>query len=116
MIDRMNRTMVAETPEEKEMASLLNRANNSEMLENYAEALKQELQKNINISFYSYRVKKVHSAIRSFRIAKFQKLEQMHDLFGVLVVVDNEESDILANLKKIMAHTENLEKVLPPLK
>ena len=164
MIDRMNRTMVAETPEEKEMASLLNRANNSEMLENYAEALKQELQKNINISFYSYRVKKVHSAIRSFRIAKFQKLEQMHDLFGVLVVVDNEEeikrvvqiirnkfekereefseynlltekdwteqrmerrnsfanrdneeSDILANLKKIMAHTENLEKVLPPL-
>ncbi len=164
MIDRMNRTMVAESPEEKKMESLLNRAKNSVMLENYAEEIKQALQQEINMSFYSYRVKKVHSAIRSFRIAKFNKLEQMHDLFGILVVVDSEkeiekvvqiirnklekereefseynlltekdwteqreesrnsianmkkeESDILANLKRIMAHTENLEKVLPPL-
>ena len=163
MIDRMNRTMVAESSEEKKMESLLNRAKNSVMLENYAEEIKQALQQEINMSFYSYRVKKVHSAIRSFRIAKFNKLEQMHDLFGILVVVDSEkeiekvvqiirnklkeknedyseynlltekawtkqreekscscenqeddESDILDNIKKIFANTENLEKVLPP--
>ncbi len=163
MIDRMNRTMVAETPEEKKMENLLNRAKNSEMLINYAEELEKKLQR-FDISFYSYRIKKVHSAIRSFRIAKFERMEQMHDLFGVLVVVNDEreiknvvqlirnklknegeefseynlltekdwteqrkegdrvyarqnqeENAILANLKKIIANTENLEKVLPPL-
>lgn len=162
MIDRMNRTMVAETPEEKKMENLLKRAKKSKILKEYGEKLKKQL-KDFNISFYSYRVKKVHSAVRSFRIAKFEKLEQMHDLFGVLVVVDNEKEiydivkliksnlkkeeeefseynllterdwteqkledenvceeggeaeNILSNLKKIIAHTENLEKVLPPL-
>ena len=164
MIDRMNRTMVAETSEEKRMEDLLNKARNSIMLKKYAEEIKLVLKQEIDMSFYSYRVKKVHSAIRSFRIAKFNKLEQMHDLFGILVVVDNEkaikkvvqiiqnklkreaeefseynlltekdwsaqreenhrlfakqeedESDVLTNLKRIMAHTENLERVLPPL-
>lgn len=90
MIDRMNRSMVAETLEEKKMEALLNRARNSNMLKRYAENLKVQL-KEFNPSFYSYRVKKVYSAIRSFRIAKYERVEQMHDLFGVLIVVDNEK-------------------------
>lgn len=162
MINKMNRSMVAKSPEEKKMESLLNEARDSEDLKNYAENLRKELSK-IDIAFYSYRVKKVHSAVRSFRIAHYQKLEDIHDLFGVLVVVDdkkdiekvaniikkdlkdyeeynllterewieqkedrknknNEENSnicmydkILADLKKIIANTETLERVLPPL-
>ena len=162
MINKMNRSMAAKLPEEKKMESLLNEARNSEELKNYAENLRKELSK-INIAFYSYRVKKVHSAVRSFRIANYQKLEDIHDLFGVLVVVEdkkdiakiadiikkdlkdyeeynllterdwieqkeqrkkknNQENlnismydKILADLKKIIANTETLERVLPPL-
>ena len=90
MINKMNRSMVAKLPEEKKMESLLNEARNSEELKNYAENLRKELSK-INIAFYSYRVKKVHSAVRSFRIANYQKLEDIHDLFGVLVVVEDKK-------------------------
>ena len=82
--------MVAKLSEEKKMESLLNEARNSEELKNYAENLRKELSK-INIAFYSYRVKKVHSAVRSFRIANYQKLEDIHDLFGVLVVVEDKK-------------------------
>ena len=162
MINKMNRSMVAKSPEEKKMESLLNEAKDSEDLKIYAENLRKELSK-IDIAFYSYRVKKVHSAVRSFRIAHYQKLEDIHDLFGVLVVVDDKkditkvaniikknlkdyeeynlltEKDwieqkeerknqdnkeeknismydkILADLKKIIANTETLERVLPPL-
>ena len=162
MINKMNRSMVAKSPEEKKMESLLNEARDSEDLKNYAENLRKELSK-IDIAFYSYRVKKVHSAVRSFRIAHYQKLEDIHDLFGILVVVDdkkdidkvanvikkdlkdyeeynllterewieqkeerkkknNQENlnismydKILADLKKIIANTETLERVLPPL-
>lgn len=162
MINKMNRSMVAETPEEKKMESLLNEARNSKEIVNFAEELKNDLE-DISPIFYSYRVKKVHSAIRSFRIAKYTKLESMHDLFGVLIVVEDKkdiknvvkiikkrldsyaeynllnEKDwleqkeeknkpdidyknnieiyerMLINLKRIMAHSENLEKVLPPL-
>lgn len=162
MINKMNRSMVAETPEEKKMESLLYQARDSKELVEFAENLKRDLQC-VKPMFYSYRVKKVHSAVRSFRIAKYTKLESMHDLFGVLIVVENnddiksvvqiikqrltdyseynllneknwleqkEEKDrkdldyrsdmeiyerMLMNLKRIMAHTENLEKVLPPL-
>lgn len=162
MVNKMNRSMVAETPEEKKMEALLNEARNSEEIVKFAENLKEDL-KCVSPIFYSYRVKKVHSAVRSFRIAKYTKLESMHDLFGILIVVENkkdiravaqiikqrltdyteynllnekdwleqkEEKDrkdldyrsdmeiyerMLMNLKRIMAHTENLEKVLPPL-
>lgn len=161
MINKMNRSMVAKSPEEKKMESLLNEAKDSEELKNYAENLRKELSK-IDIAFYSYRVKKVHSAVRSFRIAHYQKLEDIHDLFGVLVVVDDKKDiskvaniikknlkdyeeynllterdwieqkeerkknnqeklnvsmydKILADLKKIIANTETLERVLPPL-
>ena len=161
MINKMNRSMVAKSPEEKKMESLLNEAKDSEDLKNYAENLRKELSK-IDIAFYSYRVKKVHSAVRSFRIAHYQKLEDIHDLFGVLVVVDDKKDiskvaniikknlkdyeeynllterdwieqkeerkknnqeklnvsmydKILADLKKIIANTETLERVLPPL-
>ena len=154
--------MVAKSPEEKKMENLLKEARESDELKNYAENLRKELSK-IDIAFYSYRVKKVHSAVRSFRIAHYQKLEDIHDLFGVLVVVedkkdiakvtniikknlkdyeeynlltekewieqkeerknqDNKEEKnismydkILADLKKIIANTETLERVLPPL-
>ena len=154
--------MVAKSPEEKKMENLLKEARESDELKNYAENLRKELSK-IDIAFYSYRVKKVHSAVRSFRIAHYQKLEDIHDLFGVLVVVedkkdtakvaniikknlkdyeeynlltekdwieqkeerkkqDNQEEKnismydkILADLKKIIANTETLERVLPPL-
>lgn len=162
MINKMNRSMVAKSPEEKKMENLLKEARESDELKNYAENLRKELSK-IDIAFYSYRVKKVHSAVRSFRIAHYQKLEDIHDLFGVLVVVedkkdiakvaniikknlkdyeeynlltekewieqkeerkkqDNKEEKnismydkILADLKKIIANTETLERVLPPL-
>lgn len=162
MINKMNRSMVAKSPEEKKMENLLKEARESDELKNYAENLRKELSK-IDIAFYSYRVKKVHSAVRSFRIAHYQKLEDIHDLFGVLVVVedkkdiakvaniikknlkdyeeynlltekewieqkeerkkqDNQEEKnismydkILADLKKIIANTETLERVLPPL-
>lgn len=162
MVNKMNRSMVAETPEEKKMEALLNEARNSEEIVRFAENLKEDL-KCVSPIFYSYRVKKVHSAVRSFRIAKYTKLESMHDLFGILIVVENKndiravaqiikqrltdyleynllnEKDwleqkeeknrkdldyrsdmeiyerMLMNLKRIMAHTENLEKVLPPL-
>ena len=162
MINKMNRSMVAKSPEEKKMENLLNEARDSEELKDYAENLRKKLS-NINIAFYSYRVKKVHSAVRSFRIAHYKKLEDIHDLFGVLVVVDdkkdiarvaniikkdlkdyeeynllterdwieqkeerkkknNQENlnismydKILADLKKIIANTETLERVLPPL-
>lgn len=160
MINKMNRSMVATSLEEKKMENLLNEARNSEDLKNYAENLRKELSK-IDIAFYSYRVKKVHSAVRSFRIAHYQKLEDIHDLFGVLVVVNNKQDiakvaniikknlkdydeynllterdwieqkeerknnkkelnismyeKILTDLKKIIANTETLERVLPPL-
>lgn len=162
MINKMNRSMVAKTPEEKKMENLLKEAENSEELKIYAENLRKKLSK-IGIAFYSYRVKKVHSAVRSFRIAHYKKLEDIHDLFGVLVVVEdpkdiakvaniikkdlkdykeynllteknwieqkeerkkNNTSEvlnismydkILADLKKIIANSENLERVLPPL-
>ena len=162
MVNKMNRSMVAKSPEEKKMENLLKEARESDELKNYAENLRKELSK-IDIAFYSYRVKKVHSAVRSFRIAHYQKLEDIHDLFGVLVVVedkkditkvaniikknlkdyeeynlltekdwieqkeerkkqnDQEERNIsmydkiLADLKKIIANTETLERVLPPL-
>lgn len=160
MINKMNRSMVATSLEEKKMENLLNEARNSKDLENYAENLRKELNK-IDIAFYSYRVKKVHSAVRSFRIAHYQKLEDIHDLFGVLVVVNNKQDiakvaniikknlkdydeynllterdwieqkeerknnkkelnismyeKILTDLKKIIANTETLERVLPPL-
>ena len=162
MINKMNRSMVAKSPEEKKMESLLNEARDSEDLKIYAEDLRKKLSK-IDIAFYSYRVKKVHSAVRSFRIAHYQKLEDIHDLFGVLVVVEDKKDifkvantikknlksyeeynllteknwieqkeerkkknnqekinismydKILSDLKKIIANTETLERVLPPL-
>lgn len=160
MINKMNRSMVAETPEEKKMEDLLKEARKSQELVDFAEELKAELE-DIPFAFYSYRVKKVHSAIRSFRISKYEHLEDMHDLFGVLVVVEDEKdiaevarrikmqltedyqeydllterdwieqkearkesakdgvelyNKILRDLKRIIANTENLEKVLPPL-
>ena len=152
--------MVAETPEEKKIEKLLEEARKSKEIIEFAEEIREELE-GIEIPFYSYRVKKVHSAIRSFRIEKFEKLEDLHDLFGILAVVEEEEDipevarrirnklqdyqeydlltekdwmeqkearkkekfeevaegypKILADLKRIMAHTENLERVLPPL-
>lgn len=152
--------MVAETPEEKKIEKLLEEARKSKEIIEFAEEIREELE-GIEIPFYSYRVKKVHSAIRSFRIAKFEKLEDLHDLFGILAVVEEEEDipevarrirnklqdyqeydlltekdwmeqkearkkekfeevaegyqKILADLKRVMAHTENLERVLPPL-
>ena len=90
MINKMNRSMVAETPEEKKMESLLYQARDSKELIEFAENLKRDLQC-VKPMFYSYRVKKVHSAVRSFRIAKYTKLESMHDLFGVLIVVENND-------------------------
>ena len=81
---------MAKLPEEKKMESLLNEARNSEELKNYAENLRKRVKQN-KYCFYSYRVKKVHSAVRSFRIANYQKLEDIHDLFGVLVVVEDKK-------------------------
>ena len=100
MINKMNRSMVAKSPEEKKMKNLLNEARDSEELKNYAENLRKKLS-NINIAFYSYRVKKVHSAVRSFRIAHYKKLEDIHDLFGVLVVVDDKKD--IARVKTVLA-------------
>jgi len=86
----MNRSMVAETPEEKKIQNLLEEARKSQELVDFAEDLKEDLV-GIEMPFYSYRVKKVHSAIRTFRLANHHSLEDLQDLFGVLMVTESEK-------------------------
>lgn len=104
MINKMDRSMVPETPMEIEIENVLREARRSKVLVNFAESIKKEL-KEINIPFYSYRVKKVHSAIRTFRLAKHEKVEDLQDLFGILIVVEKEK-DIKKVVKKIRSRLE----------
>lgn len=104
MINKMNRNMLPETPLEIEIENLLREARRSKELINFAEELREDI-KEIEAPFYSYRVKKVHSAIRTFRIANHQKIEDLHDLFGILIVVENEK-DIKKVAQKIIKKLE----------
>ncbi len=82
--------MVAESPEEKKIQNLLEEAGKSQELVDFAEQLKDELA-GIQMPFYSYRVKKVHSAIRTFRLAGHHSWKDVQDLFGVLIVTESEK-------------------------
>ena len=82
--------MVAESPEEKKIQNLLEEAGKSQELVDFAEQLKDELA-GIQMPFYSYRVKKVHSAIRTFRLAGHHSWKDIQDLFGVLIVTESEK-------------------------
>lgn len=96
--------MVAETPEEERIQNLLEEAGKSQELVGFAEELHEDLD-GIEMPFYSYRVKKVHSAIRTFRFANHHSLEDLQDLFGVLVITESEK-DIPVVAEKIRARLQ----------
>jgi len=104
MVNKMNKSMKPETSEERRIENILKQARASKELVDFAEELKEDLE-GIEIPFYSYRVKKLFSAIRTFRLAKHKKAEDLQDLFGILVVVENEQ-DISRVVQKIKERLE----------
>ena len=70
MKTKMNLNVIAENEEEKEIEEFLNLLHKSNEIQDFLRMMREEAQKR-NVFKYRERIKKVESAIRTYRINKF---------------------------------------------
>lgn len=78
--------------------------NSSEGLKQFINSFEEELKDDVQI--LSYRIKKSYSALRTYRLANYSKAEQLHDLLGFLIVID-EKSKIIEIENKVKRYFNN---------
>lgn len=78
--------------------------NNTNEIYQFVNDLENKLKGEVKI--FSYRIKKIYSALRTYRLANYSKAEQLHDLLGILIVVDK-RSEIMKVESKIKRYFNN---------
>lgn len=73
--------------QEEILCKIISEMNNSTEIKDFAKELESIIKDNSEI--FSFRIKEQFSAIRTYRLANYNNAEQMHDLLGFLIVVDN---------------------------
>lgn len=101
MKNLINKDFYANTEEEKILCKKIEQMNSSNQVKQFVNNFENELKNDVQI--FSYRIKKPYSAIRTYRLANYDKAEQLHDLLGFLIVVDK-ESEIIEIADKIKSY------------
>lgn len=104
MKNLMNKDIYAITEQEKKLCKKIEQMNNTNEIQQFVNDLENELKGEVKI--FSYRIKKIYSALRTYRLANYSKAEQLHDLLGILIVVDK-KSEIIKIESKIKRYFNN---------
>lgn len=104
MENLMNKNFYATTEQEKTLCCTIEQMNNTNEILQFVKNLENELKGEVDI--FNYRIKKKYSAIRTYRLANYNRAEQLHDLLGILIVVNN-KSEIKRIEDKINKHFTN---------
>lgn len=83
----MNKNYYPTNPEEKRLYTKIDSMNKSEEIQLFIKNLKNILEEKVEL--FAYRIKQPFSAIRTYRLAGYNHADQLHDLLGFLLVVDN---------------------------
>lgn len=94
----INKNFKACTEEENILCKTIEEMSRSIEIKEFIQNLENALKDNVQI--FSYRIKAQFSALRTYRLANYKKAEQLHDLLGILIVVDR-ESEII-NIENII--------------
>lgn len=100
----MNKNFYANTEQEELLCEIIEQMNSSEGLKQFINSFEEELKDDVQI--LSYRIKKSYSALRTYRLANYSKAEQLHDLLGFLIVID-EKSKIIEIENKVKRYFNN---------
>lgn len=104
MKNLMNKDIYAITEQEKKLCKKIEQMNNTNEIYQFVNDLENKLKGEVKI--FSYRIKKIYSALRTYRLANYSKAEQLHDLLGILIVVDK-RSEIMKVESKIKRYFNN---------
>lgn len=105
--NNMNKNFYPKNEEEKNLCERIEEMNKSMEIENFAKDIKNILQDKSDI--FAYRIKEPFSALRTYRLANYNKADKLHDLLGFLIVVENE--DEIKNIEKILKDNLNADEV-----
>lgn len=96
--NKMNTNFYATNTEEKVLCQIIEEMNKSDEIQKFAKDLENILKDYVKI--FSYRIKEQFSALRTYRLANYDKAQKLHDLLGFLIVVDKESE--IEKVEKIL--------------
>lgn len=108
--NKMKADLKAETPEERDLVNRLEEIRTSSELQSFLVQVKSEIE-TLGISHFTSRVKKNGSAIRKYRVGKYENIEQIDDLCGIMIVTDNimQVYKVAEAIKKLLNQPKSLD-------
>ena len=98
MQNLMNKDFYPEDMQETILCNKIKEIKNSEEISKFLKDVEYLLKDKTEI--FAYRIKEPFSAIRTYRLANYKNANKLHDLIGILIVVDKVEE--IENIEKII--------------
>lgn len=103
----MNKNFYPNNLQEKILSNTIKEIKNSKEVQRFISDMEDFFKDKVEI--FSYRIKEPFSAIRTYRLANYKNANQLHDLLGFLIVVDNkDEIKYIEKVLKEKVETNNV--------